>query len=104
MFYINSLFENRNKNRDKFENIYDYIDDPKLKVKKPKIIYKNDFNYHEEKNVILLIYFYEILIRIAFAKFNDDTKTIESKVKIFFDNLKNILKVNKIREVIYQQL
>ena len=126
MFYIPTLFEKRNKNRDEFENIYDYvfqkiinakndfknkyksqiekfkilanevnIDVPETESYIPKTVYEDDFNYHEEKNVILLRYFYEILIRIAFAKFNDDSETIESRVKVLFDNLKTYFKSKK---------
>ena len=118
MFYIPTLFEKRNKNREEFENIYDYvfqkiinskndfenkyksqidkfkiltneinIDEPETQSYKLKTIYEDDFNYHEEKNVILLRYFYEILI--------DDTETIENRVKILFDNLKTYFKSKK---------
>lgn len=126
MFYIPILFEKRNKNKEEFENIYDYvfqkiinakndfenkyksqiqkfkkianevdIDVPEEESYNPKTIYEDDFNYHEEKNVILLRYFYEILIRIAFAKFNDDTENIENRVKVLFDNLKTYFKSKK---------
>ena len=61
-----------------------------------KNIYEDDFNYHEEKNIILLRYFYEILIRIAYVKFSDNSElTIENRVRLLFDNLKTYFKSKK---------
>ena len=34
--------------------------------------YEKFFDYHEEKNVILLRYFYEILVRLAYLRFDED--------------------------------
>ena len=50
---------------------------------------EDDFNLHEGKNVILLRYFYEMIIRIAYLKFNSDNKIpLEKKVKLLIDLLK----------------
>ena len=104
MFYIPVFFEKNNKNRELFDDIYDYLYqkiyrakkdfDDKNKINKEinnlefesKNKYEDDFNYHEEKNVILLRYFYEILIRIAYVKFPEEN--FENRVKILFDTLK----------------
>ena len=46
-------------------------------------------NFHDEKNIILLRYFYEILIRIAYLRFNDEEDLpLEGRVKKLFDLLK----------------
>ena len=72
------------------------IDLPEEENYKPKNEFEDDFNYHEEKNIILLRYFYEILIRIAYYKFSDDpTSTIESRCKQLFDNLKTYFRSKK---------
>ena len=50
----------------------------------------DDFNLHEEKNVILLRYFYEIIIRIAYLRFSSESKLpLEKKVKLLIDILKS---------------
>ena len=127
MFYIPILLENNNKNKEQFDNIYDYVFQKIMKAKTDfdnryktqidkfnkltnevtinlpetdiytaKNIYEDDFNYHEEKNIILLRYFYEILIRIAYFKFSDDPEsTIENRVKLLFDNLKMYFRSKK---------
>ena len=123
MYFIPELYEKKNKNREEFHKIYDYlyqkiqkskdIFDSKYKSQidqnsiifygavkqdnfieyKPKENIKDDFNLHEEKNIILLRYFYEFLIRIAFIKYNDEAKIpIENRVKLLFDTLKNYFK------------
>ena len=104
MFYIPIFFEKNNKKRELFDDIYDYLFQKIYKAKKDfddkyknnkeinnsvyesKNKYEDDFNYHEEKNVILLRYFYEILIRIAYVKFPEEN--LENRVKILFDTLK----------------
>ena len=54
---------------------------------------REDFNLHEEKNVILLRYFYEILIRIAYVRFSSESKLpLEKKVKLLIDILKAYFK------------
>ena len=112
MFYIPILFEKNNKNREQFDNIYDYLFQKMSKAKndfdnkykklieissenndseyKSKNIYEDDFNYHEEKNIILLRYFYEILIRIAYIKYPEENW--ENRVKILIDILKTYFK------------
>ena len=87
MFYIPILFEKNNKNREQFDNIYDENNDSEYKSKN---IYEDDFNYHEEKNIILLRYFYEILIRIAYIKYPEEN--LENRVKILIDILKTYFK------------
>ena len=112
MFYIPILFEKNNKNREQFDNIYDYLFQKMSKAKndfdnkykklieissenneseyKSKNTYEDDFNYHEEKNIILLRYFYEILIRIAYIKYPEEN--LENRVKILIDILKTYFK------------
>ena len=58
-------------------------------------IYEN-FSYHDSKNVILLRYFYEILIRIAYLKFRSDEElSLVDKVKKLIDLLKNFFKARR---------
>ena len=112
MFYIPILFEKNNKNREYFDNIYEYLFQKIFKAKKDfdnkylykkdlsketnefidknKNIYEDDFNFHEEKNVILLRYFYEILVRIAYIKFPEEN--FENRVKMLFELLKTYFK------------
>ena len=57
------------------------------------IKYENYINYHEEKNIILLRYFYEIIIRLAYIKYNDNPDTpIVTRVKTLLDELKSFLR------------
>ena len=92
-------FNNRYKSQiDKFNKMTNevIIDIPEDANKKYKDNYEDDFNYHEEKNIILLRYFYEILIRIAYVKFSDDPESnIENRVKLLFDNLKTYFRSKK---------
>ena len=56
----------------------------------------NDLNYHDEKNIILLRYFYEILIRLAYLRFSDEEElTLEGKVKKLFDLLKIFFRMRR---------
>ena len=56
----------------------------------------DSLNYHDEKNIILLRYFYEILVRLAYLKFNDDEElSLEGKVKKLFDILKAFFKIKR---------
>ena len=122
MFYIPIKLERNNKNRQQFDNIYNYLYQKISKAKndfdnkhKKNIllnnttnintgceyeknneknnIYIDDFNYHEEKNIILLRYFYEILARIAYIKFPEEN--LENRVKILLDLLKTYFKSKK---------
>ena len=69
---------NINNNNDINNNICNNIDQ------------EDDFNLHEEKNIILLRYFYEVIIRIAYIKFNSETKmSLEKKLKLLIDLLKS---------------
>ena len=124
MYYISESLEHKNKDKEYKEIIYDYLyqkiskskNDFIIKYKtnidycngrqnnltkiieyKPKNKIGNDLDYHEEKNVILLRFFYEILVRIAYLKYNDTPKMpLVNKVRNLFDHLKNFLKA-KIR-------
>ena len=51
-----------------------------------------DFGCHEGKNIILLRYFYEIIIRLAYIKYNDPKMTLFSKTKKLLDEMKSFLK------------
>ena len=122
MFYIPIKLERNNKNREQFDNIYNYLYQKISKAKndfdnkhKKNIllnnttnintggeyeknneknnIYIDDFNIHEEKNIILLRYFYEILARIAYIKFPEEN--LENRVKILLDLLKTYFKSKK---------
>ena len=53
-------------------------------------------NFHDEKNIILLRYFYEILIRLAYLRFNDEENLpLEGRVKKLFDLLKAFFKMKR---------
>ena len=57
---------------------------------------KNYFDFHDEKNVILLRYFYEVLIRLAYLRFDEDNAfDIEGRLRIFFEIMKSFLRVRK---------
>ena len=119
MYYLPEILEKNNKNRDEFGKIYNYIYqkiqkskfifDSKYKSQIDQnalLLYgkvnsdnennidinlsiNDDFNFHEEKNVILLRYFYEILVRIAYIKFNSEIKlSLDKKVRLLIDLLK----------------
>ena len=54
------------------------------------------FNYHDEKNIILLRYFYEILIRLAYLRFDDEKNLdIEGRLKKLFDLIKSFMKMRR---------
>ena len=56
----------------------------------------NCLNYHDEKNIILLRYFYEILIRLAYLRFDDEEELpLEGRVKKLFDLLKIFFKMRR---------
>ena len=94
-------FDNKYKEQmDKFSKLVNGIVIPKKindeDIYKPKEVYENDFDIHEEKNVILLRYFFELLIRVAFIKFSDDPNlTIGARAKMLFDILKSYFKSKK---------
>jgi hypothetical protein len=53
-------------------------------------------NFHDEKNIILLRYFYEILIRLAYLRFNDEENLpLEGRVKKLFDLLKALFRMKR---------
>ena len=52
-----------------------------------------DFNYHDGKNIILLRFFYEIIIRLAYIKYNDPELTLYAKTKKLLEELKSFLKI-----------
>jgi hypothetical protein len=54
------------------------------------------FDYHEEKNIILLRYFYEILIRLAYIRFDEDQNLdIEGRLKKLLDLIKAFMKMRR---------
>ena len=64
----------------------------KINIKKKKNEYFDDFNYHEGKNIILLRFFYEILIRLAHIKYKNPEMTLFSKAKKLLEEMKSFLK------------
>ena len=61
-----------------------------------KLTTNNIFDYHDEKNIILLRYFYEIIIRIAYLYFEENSNfDIETRLKIFFDLIKSFIKTHR---------
>ena len=54
------------------------------------------FDYHDEKNIILLRYFYEILIRLAYIRFDEDQNLdIEGRLKKLLDLIKAFMKMRR---------
>ena len=71
---------------------HDYIQDEENEKNKNV----NCLNYHDEKNIILLRYFYEVLIRLAYLRFNDDEELpLEGRVKKLFDLLKIFFRMRR---------
>ena len=54
------------------------------------------FDYHDEKNIILLRYFYEILILLAYIRFDEDQNLdIEGRLKKLLDLIKAFMKMRR---------
>ena len=54
------------------------------------------FDYHDEKNIILLRYFYDIIIRLAFLRFDDGKNLdIEGRLNMFLEFIKIFIKTRK---------
>ena len=84
--------QNNDKNNKKVEKEKETenIEEDKDKDKKE---YDHIINYHDEKNVILLRYFYEIIIRIAYIRYSENPNLpLVTRVKILIDELKMFLK------------
>ena len=102
------LYKKIEKSKIDFENKYkkmikQYNDNIKGDKKEDKQIVKenepekknefiDDFNYHEGKNIILLRFFYEILIRLAHIKYKNPEITLFSKTKKLLEEMKSFLK------------
>ena len=70
-----------------------YIQDDNENEKKGELFY---LNYHDEKNIILLRYFYEILIRLAITRFSDEEElSIEGRVKKLFELLRIFFRMRR---------
>ena len=55
--------------------------------------YENYLDYHDGKNIILLRYFYEIIIRLAYIRYNENPDIpIVTRVKTLLDELKKFLR------------
>ncbi|MCQ2819494.1 MAG: hypothetical protein MJ252_19705 [archaeon] len=58
--------------------------------------FENNFNYHDGKNIIMLRYFYELLVRVAYLKFIDVTDiTLDQKMKMLFNHFRQFFKMKK---------
>ena len=102
------LYKKIEKSKIDFENKYkkiikQYNDNIKGDKKEDKQIVKenepekknefiDDFNYHEGKNIILLRFFYEILIRLAHIKYKNPEITLFQKTKKLLEEMKSFLK------------
>jgi hypothetical protein len=77
--------DTKKEEKNKEDNDIDKID---------KKEYENNINYHDEKNVILLRFFYEIIIRLAYIKYSDDPEmNLVSKVKALIEEIKAFLRL-----------
>lgn len=96
----NEIKENELKEGLKIENLDENNEDENKNDNKtylPKDWDKGaSINYHEGKNIIMLRYFYEVLIRIAYLKFNDiSDMTLDQKMKLLFNHFKLFFKLKK---------
>ena len=57
-----------------------------------QIEFYDDFDIHDGKNIILLRYFYEIIIRLAHIRNNNSDMTLFSKTKKLLEDMKSFLK------------
>ena len=57
-----------------------------------QIEFYDDFDIHEGKNIILLRYFYEIIIRLAYIRYNHSDLSLFSKTKKLLEDMKSFLK------------
>ena len=79
---------NNKKEEDKKEKENDNDNDTNKKE------YENNINYHDEKNVILLRFFYEIIIRLAYIKYSDNPEmNLVAKVKALIEEIKAFLRL-----------
>ena len=54
------------------------------------------FDVHDEKNVILLRYFYEVIIRLAYLRFDEEINLdIEGRLKILLEIIKNFMRIRR---------
>ena len=94
----NEIDKNKNKKNEKekekgIKNEKNNNKDNFIKKEANENIYENYLNYHEEKNVILLRFFYEIIIRLAYVRYNDNPDMpIVTRVKTLLDELKSFLR------------
>ena len=65
----------------------------KLHSNDKDIKFYDDFDIHEGKNIILLRYFYEIIIRLAYIRYNNSDMNLFSKTKKLLDEMKSFLKL-----------
>ena len=86
---MNKIKENELKEGLKVENLNENNEDENKNDNKtylPKDWDKGaSINYHEGKNIIMLRYFYEVLIRIAYLKFNDISELINMMIEMIYD-------------------
>ena len=102
----NYLYQKIEKSKMDFENkyrknikqshsiIYGEMKNDNEKEKNTENKLENDvyFDCHDGKNIILLRYFYEIIIRIAHIKYNNPEMTIYAKTKKLLEEMKLFLK------------
>ena len=98
-------FENKYKSQIKQSQILVYGNEPNNKKEEDKKEkendndtnkkeYENNINYHDEKNVILLRFFYEIIIRLAYIKYSDNPEmNLVAKVKALIEEIKAFLRL-----------
>jgi hypothetical protein len=88
---VNNTKEEEKKEKDTKEEEKKIDDNDKDTNKKE---YENNINYHDEKNVILLRFFYEIIIRLAYIKYSDNPEmNLVAKVKALIEEIKAFLRI-----------
>ena len=92
-----NIFDTKNKSKIDQSNILIYgkvqNNTPNNELYQPKEKIKDDLNFHDEKNVVLLRYFHELIIRVAYLRFSDDPNiSIEDRLKALLEVFKNYFK------------
>ena len=86
------------KSKKNLKNVVKGVITVKNEVKKEETIeetkkeFENYLDYHDEKNIILLRYFYEIIIRLAYIRYNNQDMPLVTRVKTLLDELKTFIK------------
>ena len=109
-YLLKSIDKSKKKFNDKYRaqidqfnilvgNVKENKEEEEEKVNEKEISFEYEIgscNYHEGKNIIMLRYFYELLIRLAYLKYSAASNlSLDQKVKNLFTYLKQFFKAKK---------